>query len=109
MNEMAAIGDILLLRFPFSDQGSFKKRPALMLLDAGDDDVLVARVTSRRHASTYDIEITDWSRAGLLLPSVVRLHKMATLEKTLIVKRLGRLNDKDLRLIRNKLTEMFAE
>ena len=43
-------GDLLLVTFPFvlGDRG--KQRPALVLIDARDDDVLLARVTTQdRH------------------------------------------------------------
>jgi mRNA interferase MazF len=35
-------GDLVLVAFPFTGGGS-KVRPALVLLDTGDDDILVAR------------------------------------------------------------------
>ena len=85
-------GEILLLSFPFSDTGAFKKRPALVLLDSNDDDVVVCRITSVRHFSSYDVFIQSWQQAGLLTPSTIRVHKIATLKKTLVDKRIGHLN-----------------
>ena len=32
-------GEIVLLLFPFADTKEVKKRPALVILDAGDEDV----------------------------------------------------------------------
>ncbi len=52
-------GEIVLLLFPFTDMGGAKRRPALVLLDTGDTDIVVARVTSQAHQSQYDVEITD--------------------------------------------------
>ena len=43
----------------------------------------------------YDVKLIEWKLAGLLLPSVVRLHKLATLQKTLVERRLGVLTIKD--------------
>ncbi len=40
-----AAGDIVLLKFPFTDASGSKRRPARLLLDTGDDDIVVARVT----------------------------------------------------------------
>ncbi len=37
-------GEIVLLLFPFTDMGGAKRRPALVLLDTGDIDIVVARV-----------------------------------------------------------------
>jgi mRNA interferase MazF len=105
---MYSIGDILLIAFPFTSGGTSKKRPALVLLDTGDADVLVARITSQISNSEYDIIIDEWQNAGLLVPSYIRLHKLATLEKVLIDKKLGELSALDLEKVREKLTEIFG-
>ncbi len=88
-------GDIILLQFPFTDAVGSKRRPALVLLDAGDDDIVVARVTGQLSATPQDITLDEWQQAGLLLPSVVRLHKVATLQRKLARKKLGRLTPGD--------------
>ncbi|MEA1864610.1 MAG: type II toxin-antitoxin system PemK/MazF family toxin [Euryarchaeota archaeon] len=90
------IGEIVLLAFPYADQRGVKRRPALVLLDTGDGDVVVARVTSRQVQTMYDVKLIEWKQAGLLLLPVVRLHKLATLQKkTLAERRLGILATKD--------------
>lgn len=69
-------GDIVLVKFPFSDGKSFKKRPALVLKDCGDDDVIVCRITSKIYLSDFDILVEDWTKANLKLKSVIRVsHK----------------------------------
>ena len=40
-------GDVVLLVYPFTSGEGAKKRPALVLLDTGDDDVVAARITSQ--------------------------------------------------------------
>ena len=105
---MYSIGDILLIAFPFTGGGASKKRPALVLLDTGDADVLVARITSQTSNSEYDVMIEEWQNSGLLVPSYIRLHKLATLEKVLIDKKLGELSAVDLEKVREKLTEIFG-
>ncbi len=105
---MYSIGDILLIAFPFTAGGASKKRPALVLLDTGDADVLVARITSQTNHSEYDVMIEEWENAGLLVSSYIRLHKLATLEKVLIDKQLGELSATDLEKVREKLTEIFG-
>jgi mRNA interferase MazF len=90
-----AAGDIILLRFPFTDAAGSKRRPALVLVDTGDEDIVVARVTGQLSATPQDVSLDEWKQAGLLLPSVVRLHKVATLQRGLIDKKLGRLAPED--------------
>jgi mRNA interferase MazF len=88
-------GDLLLVMFPFAHGGRGKQRPALVLLDDGDDDVLLARVTTQDRHTRFDIRVADWQDAGLLAPSVVRLHKLATIHKSLVKRHLGSLSEKD--------------
>lgn len=101
-------GDIVLVDFPFVSGGQTRRRPALVLLNTGDADVLVARVTSQSRQDAFDVEISDWGDAGLLLPSIARLHKLATLEKSLVVRTLGRLQQADHRAIAAVLGKLFA-
>lgn len=101
------LGDIIFLSFPFVDTAEVKRRPALVLLDTGDDDIIVARITSQMFQTLFDVEIIEWHQAGLLVPSVVRLHKIATLKKQLIDRKLGILATDDLRNIRSKVREIW--
>jgi mRNA interferase MazF len=86
-------GTIILLKFPFTDSFTFKRRPALVLKDFEDGDVLVCRITGKIYKSKYDIYLDDWLRFGLKLPSVIRVHKMATLEKDMIETIIGQIDE----------------
>ena len=83
------LGDIVLVKFPFTSNTGFKKRPALIIKDTNDGDVIMCRITSKVYYSPYDIELKNWSQNGLQLPSVIRVHKMASLEKNMIDRKLG--------------------
>ena len=102
-------GDLVLLSFPFTSETGAKQRPALVVLDTGDDDVLVARVTTQGHASRFDIVIEDWRSAGLIARSTVRLHKLATVEKLLVRRKLGRLRETDSTKVRAALSQVFCK
>jgi mRNA interferase MazF len=101
-------GDVVLLSFPFSDGTAGKRRPALVLLDTGDDDIVVARITSQIPPTNFDIVLVDWQQAGLLLPSVARLHKLATLEKSLVTRHLGRLTPGDWAQVRSTVQRLWS-
>lgn len=102
-----SFGAIVLLAFPFSDSVGAKRRPALVLLDTGDQDILVARVTSQAVRSPSDVIIVAWQQAGLLLPSIVRVNKLATLEKRLIERQIGSLNEDDRNHVRAALQQLW--
>ncbi len=92
MNKLT-FGDIVLLKFPFTDGYSFKKRPALVINDFNDGDILVCRITSKIYDSNQDVLLDDWEKSGLKLASVVRVHKMATLEKELVEAQIGKVSE----------------
>ncbi len=100
-------GDILLLAFPYTAGTDTKKRPALVVIDTGDNYVVTARLTTQPPSSPFDIPVTRWKESGLLAPSVIRVHKLATIEKSLIARRLGRLEDPDRRAFRIAFEQAF--
>ena len=99
-------GDLVLVAFPFSQGGAGKQRPALVLVDTGDDDLLLARVTTKTHRSRFDVRIIDWQPAGLLAPPVVRLHKLATITKKLTGRQLGTLSEPDRKRVGATFTKL---
>jgi len=88
-------GDIVLVVFSQTD-GKKKQRPALVILDTGDDDIVLAPITTTERKSKGDYKIKNWQQSGLLLDSWVRLAKIACLNKNDIYKTLGTfsINDK---------------
>jgi len=102
------IGDIVLIQFPHTDMQGFSKRPALVLYDSGDQDVLVARITSQEYNTNTDFKITDWQKCGLLAESYVRFGKQATIEKQYVTRKLGVLNAPAISKIKTIIRRMFS-
>jgi mRNA interferase MazF len=88
-------GDIVLVAFPQSSLDQRKRRPALVMLDIGDADVVLTPITTRERSGQGDYKVRNWSRAGLLRESWVRLAKIACLQKIDITRRLGHLTNPD--------------
>ncbi|MFN2372825.1 MAG: type II toxin-antitoxin system PemK/MazF family toxin [Cyclonatronaceae bacterium] len=101
--ERLVFGDIVLLKFPFTDGKSYKKRPALIINDYDDGDVIVCRITSQIYDTKNDYYLDNWMNFGLKLPSVVRVHKIATLDKSLVEKKMGKLDE----LSRESITQII--
>ncbi|MBN2547254.1 MAG: type II toxin-antitoxin system PemK/MazF family toxin [Spirochaetes bacterium] len=97
---------MILLNFPFSDNINVKKRPAKVLFDTGDNDIVLARITSQQTKTKYDVNIKNWKKSGLLQESNVRLHKIATLEKQLIYKKMGILQSEDLKNVKSIIKQL---
>jgi len=102
-------GDVLLVTLTYSSQMGLKKRPVIVLRDVGDADVLVAPVTSRTSRVAYDVALADWQQEGLKLPSLVRTEKLATVEKSAIIRVLGSLSVRDRNAMDDKLAMVFRE
>lgn len=102
-------GDVVLLRYLFTNAEGAKKRPALVLRDTGDDDVILARVTSQvSRRDPFDVELTHWAQAGLVVRSVARVHKVLTAEKGLIERRLGSLTSDDWTQVQAAIRRLWA-
>ncbi len=92
--------DIVKVPFPFTDKPANKFRPALVISDATKfnsviEHSVMAMITSAKHSNwPLDTLIGDLTRAGLPVPSVIRL-KLFTLDHRLIVAKLGFLSNAD--------------
>jgi mRNA interferase MazF len=85
-------GDMVVVRFPFTDGSQFKKRPALVISnDLVNDtgDYLLVQITSKYHADGLSIEIEDTDvLRPLALRSYVRSHKLFTVNESLILSKI---------------------
>jgi len=102
-----SFGDVVLVGFPHTDLQGISKRPALVLYDAGDQDVLVARITTQEYTTDADYKIKNWQSSGLLASSYARLGKQATIEKQHVVRVLGKINVLETETIKMILKKML--
>jgi mRNA interferase MazF len=105
-------GDIVLVPIPFTDLTSRKRRPVIVI--SNDDynraspDVMVVAMTSNPTLTPYSFIITssDLAQGVLNRPGTVRVDKIYTLSKSLIVKTFGRVDNAILDRIRASLVEL---
>ena len=103
--------EIVLVPFPFSDLSSAKRRPALIvspdLYNAGRD-VVIAYITSQINSPVRlgDYKLQKWKEAGLPKISMVRM-KFATIDKAIISKTIGELEDVDREKTEENLLSFF--
>lgn len=105
-------GKFVLVPFPFTDLTASKLRPALVLFE-GKSDVVVAFVSSRMPdvmpgpCIRISEDHEEFRSTGLKIASVVRLDKVATVLKTLIVGELGEAGPNLRKEINNKISEIY--
>ena len=102
-------GDIVLVDFPQTGTSERKRRPALVILDIGDDDIILAPVTTVERTGRGDGRLQDWQKAGLLRESWIRLAKVACLPKADTVRRLGQISTTDRNLIGKKWQTLYGK
>jgi mRNA interferase MazF len=105
-------GKIVLIPFPFTDLTATKLRPALVLYE-GEKDVVAAFISSRTEKpKATDITINEkhpeFKQTGLKLASVIKLDKVATISKTLIVGEIGEVGNKTKKEINRKIMEAYT-
>lgn len=106
-------GDIVLVPFPFTDQSTIKQRPAVIISSAAYQrerlDLIILAVTSqvRPAATVGEVQVRDWKQAGLLKPSVMK-PVIATIERRLVRKRLGKLSAEDQRSLRAAIGKIIG-
>lgn len=85
--------EIVLLPFPYSDLSSSKKRPAMIIsnndYNENFKDVVVCVITSNLFKDNFSIEIKNTDLDYGILPeeSVVKIHKLFTIDKSKIIKK----------------------
>ena len=99
-------GDIILLRFPFTDLSGSKLRPAVVLVENALDITACFITTQLSYKEPTDFELAPSYSNGLKKQSIVRVNKISTLDKSLAAGKLGRLDkteivqlDKNLKLL----------
>ncbi len=90
------LGDIAVANIPFTDLTGIKLRPVIILKNTNDNDVIIARITSNLLSTPYDFFIQDWTAANLHKPSIIRLHKIVTINESIIRQTIGKLTQNDL-------------
>ena len=106
---------IVLVPFPFDDLTQAKPRPAVCLTNAigVHRHIVVAFITSQVPAAPMTTDIildsnrADFQQTGLLVASTLRLHRLVTVNRSIIQRELGRLPLSVQTDVQNKLRKLF--
>lgn len=87
-------GDIVVLPFPFSDLSDSKRRPALVLADLQDDDIILCQITSKNTKDSYAIALDNSNlvSGSLSVASNIRPNRLFTADKKIITYTMGRIS-----------------
>ncbi|MBI2660426.1 type II toxin-antitoxin system PemK/MazF family toxin [Candidatus Woesearchaeota archaeon] len=105
--------DIVLLPYPFTDLERTKVRPALVVsndfLNKKSNDSIMLPLTTVIRDETYSILINeeDLSSGKLIKPSCIKIDKVFTVEKRLIVMRIGTLSNATFEKVKSEFIKVF--
>jgi mRNA interferase MazF len=102
-----AKGDIILITFPFTDLTGSKLRPALVLADTSLDFTVCFVTTQIQWQEATDVLVAPSSINGLRKQSLLRISKIATLDRALAKGLLGRITQQDMTDLNSKLKILF--
>ncbi|MBW6490705.1 MAG: type II toxin-antitoxin system PemK/MazF family toxin [Lentimicrobium sp.] len=100
-------GDIVLIPFPFSDLSGSKTRPALLLITGPTEITLAFISTQLNRIDGNDILLKPSDANGLKRDSILRLSKLATLDRDLALGRLGTVDSRTLKQVNKNLIKIF--
>jgi len=86
-------GEIILVRFPFSDLSEVKLRPAVVLAEADRGEWILCQISSKQRTGIPAVLLTETSFAtgSLRLTSYARPAKLFTAHRNLMVVKLATL------------------
>jgi mRNA interferase MazF len=95
---------VILVRYPFSDLSNAKVRPAVIVnAPHSSQDILIVPLTSKT-GSLLDGEfvLDDWAAAGLNVVTAVK-RGIYTVNRSLVIKNVGKLGDVDIEKLEQSL------
>lgn len=105
--------ELVLLPYPFSDLEGTKVRPALVVsndsFNKKSADCIMVPLTTIIKNEPYSIIINqeDLSLGKLLKSSRIRVDKIFCVEKNLITRKIGKINDKTFEKIKKEIMKIF--
>lgn len=105
MPTTAQPGDVVLVRFPFTDLTTTKLRPAVVLATRGDDLTIVGIFSSpsqpaRETWIVLSPEDPEFSATGLRTASMIKAERIAVIERSIVIRKLGSLSTSQMENLR---------
>jgi len=105
-------GQITLLKFPQTDQTLGKLRPALVLrkIPGPYDDWLICMVSSQLSQELPEFDVVvykndpDFEQSGLKTSSIIRVFRLAVVNKDILLGSIGNISGERLNLIKSRLS-----
>jgi mRNA interferase MazF len=103
-------GEVVLIRFPFSDLSNFKIRPALVIANLEGEDVMVCQISSKERKDSHAVLLSgdNFQEGRLRENSSIRPNKIFTASKAIVFDKVGRVKKEKTREVENKIVEIIT-
>ncbi|MEK6840895.1 MAG: type II toxin-antitoxin system PemK/MazF family toxin [Nanoarchaeota archaeon] len=104
-------GNLILVPFPFSDQSGRKVRPVVVLsndeFNEHSQDIIAVGITSNISKDRYSLNLDnrDLKEGKLVTRCVIKVENILRLDKSLIIKKIGKIKEEKL----DKIIRIFNE
>jgi len=102
---------VISVPFPFSDTSTTKKRPALVIAESDNNNIIICPITSKP-GRDYEIKLEDQDfRVGKLnlSPCYIRPNIIATVDKSNVIRYIGKLKDDKLHQVITTIIEIIEK
>ena len=107
--------DIILIPIPFTDLTSQKRRPAIIIssnnYNETNEDIVVVALTSNIEPRDFTIMLTsdELEEGTLKVTSIIRVDKIYTLNKSIVLKTFGKVKPDILSKIKDSLLKLIEQ
>jgi mRNA-degrading endonuclease toxin of MazEF toxin-antitoxin module len=97
-------------RFPFLDSSEHKLRPIIVVSRPYGEYGVVAVVplSSKTGLEVVDVGISGWRSAGLIVPSVARVHRLTVILQSRLITEMGMLEASDVKKLQESMRKFLS-
>jgi mRNA interferase MazF len=102
-------GDVVVIPFPYSDLTNAKRRPALVLAESSNNDLILCQITSQKVKDSFAVglSIDDFSEGTIFKKSNIRPNKIFTADSKIILYKIGSLKVQKFNEIIDTVVKIF--
>jgi mRNA interferase MazF len=103
-------GDVVVVPLPQTNFQAGKRRPALVVADAGGSDCILCQITSQARSDAYAVPLTatDFATGRLAVDSFARASHRFTVEESVILYVVGQVTKAKLDEVKLRLRRLFG-
>ena len=103
-------GEIVVLPFPQTNLQQGKRRPALIIRSLPLGDLILCQITAQARDDEFCVSLArgDLERGRLAVDSVIRVSRLFTVEKSVVLYVAGKVRDSKMAEVTAKLRQLFA-